>query len=296
MALKGKAGILSYSSPQTWEHAIGVPSLALRGWVNTYIGHRENFRQPVCRLEVPRPWVVLVLGFGADIGVAPVESQPHFRRYQALVFGLNEKPLLHEVKGLRSCLEITMPPWTAYQLFDGALPELAQETVALDAIWGAEADQINVQLSELSSWTERFALVDQILIKKLTTSTSRIRSEVQWAWHQLVAQGGCIAIRHLAQQIGWSHRHFAQCFREQIGITPKIAARQIRFAHAHQMLSRGEEGSLAAIAAECGYSDQSHLTREFHLFSGCSPVTYQQAHFPELPGTPGEIVWNGNLH
>jgi len=118
----------------------------------------------------------------------------------------------------------------------------------------------------------------------------RIRPEIRWAWNQLESQGGCLSIRQLAKMIGWSDRHFAKCFREQIGINPKAAARQIRFTQAYRLLTASDEYALSEIALACGYSDQSHLTREFHSFSGCSPKTLQNAHFDDFPGIWGNIV------
>lgn len=41
--------------------------------------------------------------------------------------------------------------------------------------------------------------------------------------------GGTLAIATLVEEIGWSQRHLAATFREQIGLTPKAAARVLRF-------------------------------------------------------------------
>ena len=142
----------------------------------------------------------------------------------------------------------------------------------------------------MSSWQERFSLVDQVLLEKFATSSQIIRPEIRWAWNQLERHGGRIQIRQLAEMIGWSDRYFATRFREQIGVTPKAAARRIRFNHAHQLLKASDHYALSEIALTCGYSDQSHFTREFRLFSGCSPRVFQKAHFADLLGTPGDIV------
>ena len=60
-------------------------------------------------------------------------------------------------------------------------------------------------------------------------------------------------------------------FRRQLGITPKLAARRLRFDRVLGRLDASAAIGLADIAAECGYADQSHLSREFRVFAGCAP-------------------------
>jgi AraC-like DNA-binding protein len=52
----------------------------------------------------------------------------------------------------------------------------------------------------------------------------------------------------------------------------------------------GDGTTLADTAAACGYSDQSHFTREFGAFVGCTPAAYRAARFADLPGTPASVL------
>lgn len=272
-----------------WEDVAGTPSENLKSWACSYSGYREDAGRPVCRLEIPRDRVTVILGFGDRLRINSVGSTTSTHA-QAFVVGLGEKPLIVKHKGIQRCIEIELRPWAANKLFCGASAELTQGIVNLKDLWRNDADLLVEQLSDSSSWQERFAVVDSFLAEKFARSNQTIRSEIQWAWEQLEAYHGCIPIRQLARELCWSDRHFATCFREQIGITPKAAARRIRFARAHQLLTDSENYALSEIAARCGYSDQSHFTREFHWFAGCSPMVYQTAHFPDLLGTPGDII------
>lgn len=266
-----------------------MPSENLKNWACSYSGYREDAGRPVCRLEIPRDRITVILGFGDRLQINPVGSTKSIQS-QIFVVGLGEKPLLVNHEGVQRCIEIALLPWAANKLFSGASAELTQGIVDLKDLWGSDADVLVEQLSESSSWQKRFALVERFLSEKFARSNQTIRLEVKWAWEQLENYGGCIQIRQLARELGWSDRHFATCFREQIGITPKVAARRIRFTRAHQLLTDSENYTLSEIAIMCGYSDQSHFTREFHRFAGCSPTVYQAAHFPDLLGTPGDII------
>jgi AraC-like DNA-binding protein len=289
--------VLTHSTVPGWEYVAGLPAFALRSSIRLYSGYYQNADQPVCRLQAPSARVMLVLGFGSDMKIRQIGSGENSGANQAFVAGLEAQPLLREHDGERYCIAIALPPWAAYRLFQGAATEFVQEVVALEDVW-VEAERLIEQLSEQSSWSQRFALVDRLLNEKLTTSQHLVRPEIRWAWEQLEAQGGCILIRQLARKIGWSDRYFAKQFQEQTGITPKAAARQIRFTHAYKLLKTSNDHTLSEIALACGYSDQSHFTREFHAFCGCSPNTFQKAKaamadfsgLPGEPGVPGEIV------
>ena len=79
----------------------------------------------------------------------------------------------------------------------------------------------------------------------------------------------------LAAGTGWSSRYLASRFRTEIGLTPKTAARVIRFGRARRLLvsqlAADPAARLADLAVTCGYFDQAHLAREFRALAGCPP-------------------------
>ena len=74
-------------------------------------------------------------------------------------------------------------------------------------------------------------------------------------------------------------RQYERVFRDTIGMNPKEYARIVRFQKAMWLMQRGET-NFAAIAAECGYSDQSHLIRNFKELSGHTPELLLKQHIP----------------
>lgn len=110
-----------------------------------------------------------------------------------------------------------------------------------------------------------------------------VSPEVGYAWQRLLRTGGRVAISRLAAETGWSDRHLRGRFRAEIGLTPKAAARVIRFDRARRLLGRGQRAgarpSLADLAASCGYYDQAHLDREFRDLAGCPPTAWLAEEF-----------------
>jgi methylphosphotriester-DNA--protein-cysteine methyltransferase len=58
-------------------------------------------------------------------------------------------------------------------------------------------------------------------------------------------------------------------FHDQVGLTPKAAARVIRFGRATHRLRAG--ATIAQVVAECGFYDQAHMNREFRTLGDTTP-------------------------
>ena len=85
----------------------------------------------------------------------------------------------------------------------------------------------------------------------------------------------------LADEIGYSRRHFSERFREIIGIAPKLAARVFRFNRACRLIADNRL-DLAQVAVVSGFYDQAHLTRDWYTFAGCSPKVWIKSELPFL--------------
>ncbi|MCC4315126.1 AraC family transcriptional regulator [Streptomyces malaysiensis subsp. malaysiensis] len=79
----------------------------------------------------------------------------------------------------------------------------------------------------------------------------------------------------MAEEVGWSRKRLSARFRSQLGITPKHAARLVRFDHAAHLLAAGH--APADVATVSGYVDQSHLHREVKAFTGLTPTAVAAA-------------------
>ncbi len=76
-------------------------------------------------------------------------------------------------------------------------------------------------------------------------------------------------VRSLSDALHVSERQLRRVFREAVGYGPKTLDRVLRFQRFLSLRRAGWE--LAAAAAELGYADQAHLTREAVRLSGLSP-------------------------
>ena len=82
------------------------------------------------------------------------------------------------------------------------------------------------------------------------------------------------SVTELASTACLGKKQFERLFNELVGANPKEYARIVRFQKSLKLLQHGsEDTSLAQLACQCGYADQSHFIREFRRFSGYTPLS-----------------------
>jgi AraC-like DNA-binding protein len=252
-----------------------VPGVAMAGF-------RDRGLTPSGLRLIPHPGVTLVLVFGGTIAVEDATGrQQHGSFATGLGFGEGLRALKAEDF---ECLQVRLSPVVAHAVLGAAVADLGGATVTLDDLCGREAARISERLGDFSSWEDRFTLTDAWLARRFAEA-SQVAPEIAWAWRRIVAGRGMIRIEQLAAELGWSRKRLWARFHSQIGLPPKRAAKLVRFDHAVHGLVAGQD--TAAVAADGGYTDQSHLHRDVVSFTGLTPATVVNEPFLAID----DIAW-----
>lgn len=92
--------------------------------------------------------------------------------------------------------------------------------------------------------------------------------------------GEAIEVADIAGQSSLSVSQLQREFSRLFGITPNQYIREVRVGVARHLLETSDE-SMASIAADCGFYDQSHLTRQFKAATGLTPKAYREQYQPK---------------
>lgn len=262
------------------DDGIAIPAYALGAALAPYVYRCEGFEEhgmaPVRRRELPLVGTPIILAFGSPyrLSAATDPSSP-VRAIQHFIAGLHETYSTSESTGPNWVIQIDLTPIGAFRILGIPLQEFTNQIVPLDDIMGAIAWQLVSNLEATSGWDERYQLVESFLLDRLARSTPEAAG-MSWAWQQLTKAHGMIPINRIAEELGWSQRHLIRRFHEQVGMPPKLVARQLRFRHAVDLLKAVPDRSLVEIGALAGYFDQAHFARDFREFSGVTPATYRR--------------------
>ncbi len=249
---------------------------ALRQMVFQLAGFVNAGAAPVRHREPPLVGVPIILGFGAPYRLSdalnpdlPVYERSHF------LAGLHETYSTSTSTGPGWTIQINLTPPGAFTVFGMPLREVTNQIVPLDAVAVAPGRQLITDLEQSTTWCERFDLVEAFLLRRQGMGP-RLDQSLLWSLRQLEPGPGPARISTLADELAVSRRHFTARFSEYIGLSPKLVARQLRFTSAHALLL-GSDQSVSGIAAQLGYADQAHLTREFRAFSGETPARFRNS-------------------
>lgn len=277
------------SAPDTGTVRELVPALpppALRGIVVEYRGFRDDAPSLLPQREPPSGRVPVIIDFGAGWRVAAPAAGYRPARLGGFVAGMHDSFALVEAAGPGEGVQVDLSPIGARRLLGVPMHELTNRVVPLDDLLGRDARVLTARLAEARGWQERFALVDAALVRRLEHAEA-VSPGIEWAWRRLETTAGAVPIGTLGAKLGWSRKRLVARFREDIGLTPKTAARVLRFEALVKRLRAGQHrASWAELAAELGYFDQAHLVREVRRFAGVAPTELLAATVPDRTAQP----------
>jgi AraC family transcriptional regulator len=88
------------------------------------------------------------------------------------------------------------------------------------------------------------------------------------------------SLESLALEAGVHPVYLCKAFRSRYQCSPGEFVRHVRLERARSLLEETDE-SVSAIAFSAGFSDHSHLTRQFRAAVGVTPARYRLEHRPE---------------
>lgn len=205
--------------------------------------------------------------------VVKLRDSPY--RAPAFVHGAHGSHMIVDGECAPSYVEVRLAPLGAYALLGVPMDEINGRFVDMADLFGAAGRRLAEMVRDASTWCRRFALIDEFLLRR-SAGGPRPSPEVERAWRLLVATDGAATIGGIAAEVGWSHKHLITRFKQQIGVSPKTAARLVRFHRTLERLDGCPAPRWQEIAADCGYADQAHLVREFREFTGAVPTRFLQ--------------------
>jgi AraC family transcriptional regulator len=138
--------------------------------------------------------------------------------------------------------------------------------------------------SELDAGDASWSLALEGLVLQLLATAGRASLEPTrgaGAWVSTVRDAlhdqapGPVSLERLAAAVGRHPTHVARAFRREYGLTVCQYARALTLDWAASQLLL-DDASLARVALEAGFVDQSHFTRAFRRHTGVTPGRYRE--------------------
>ncbi len=173
------------------------------------------------------------------------------------------------LSGTVDAFTIVFQPGAFSTLFQLPAVELTNADFDGEEVLGRRVSELYARLGEVSAFEDRVRVAD-CWLTAVRPSTASVSPIVQTAM-AVVRNSGSVRISELAHQAGLGIRQFERRFDHEIGISPKLYARIVRFEAALQRRAVSPTTRWTDIAHDLGYHDQMHMVHDFTRLSGDSP-------------------------
>jgi AraC-like DNA-binding protein len=250
------------------QHQEFEPPEALRDTIKCFWYNKREFGELQSTFEVvPDGYAEIIFHFGSGCylshngSVQPLPSP--------FMMGLLNQPVLFHAKDRLEIIGIRCFPWTVFDLlglpagkdgvriFEHPIAEL-QPTLN-KSIGAGNIDEALAQVKQYFLDARSRIAVDSMLFK---------------AGIAMREANGTIPVSEVAVAAHATVRTLERKFKQSSGHTVKDVSALMRFEQVRNHLWLYPDSNLAGLAHELGYTDQSHLSREFKRYSGTTPAAF----------------------
>jgi len=208
----------------------------------------------------------LIFNFGSRI--SRFDDRKEIRTEGSYVVGAQTRPVVIGAAGGSKFLSVSFKAGVAFPFLHLRFSEITNCALPLSCVWNqSRAEEWEDRLSELRDWPERIAWLNLHLIREFLPAAAVPNVSVS-AVHLMEQQKGIVAIERICNELSITRQQLARKFDEQVGVSPKMLARIIRFRYVLDNCRLAHWGSLAC---DAGYYDQAHLIADFKEFTGLTP-------------------------
>ncbi|MGH8986016.1 MAG: AraC family transcriptional regulator [Acidimicrobiia bacterium] len=167
---------------------------------------------------------------------------------------------------------IRFRPGAAPPLLGVGAVELRDQDATLSEVWGRAAAATVARTTDVSDWRSRLDVLVDGLVDRLDGASPADR--VATLTVAALADRPGQPVHRLADDAALSERQLRRRVEAAVGYPPRMLARILRFQRflGAARAARSDRRDLAGLAAEIGYADQAHLTRESRRLAGLPPA------------------------
>lgn len=206
--------------------------------------------------------VKLVVAAGKEIPIPPVVLTGPKYKTAGLLFGKDHL-----------MIKVAFHPTGTYRLLGMNMQQTVNNGLNAIAFWGNDANEILGLLRQDISYASMIEIVCRFIEKRFDQSC-RPEEPIDKVAIQMLDPLKEHTLEEWADMACLSLRQFERNFIKRVGISPKLFIRIVRFEFAMKIKNNCPDKTWSEIAMECGYTDSSHLLKEFKEFAEFPPSSF----------------------
>ena len=175
--------------------------------------------------------------------------------------------------GMIEMIVVVFQPYASKVFFHMPIYLFRGENVAVEDIEDKELAVLSGKISDTGNYEACIRLIEQFLFHRLSALPEYNAKRLSSVFYEINCRPQA-DIGLLADTACLSKKQFSRVFMEYVGTSPKDFIRIIRMQRALFIMQQNPQMNFAQVAYSCGFSDQSHMIKEFKFFSGYTPQEY----------------------
>jgi len=196
----------------------------------------------------------------------------------ATVSGQTDYPSYLESSGNLKMIVTVFEPYAAGRLLRLPCNLLYNREVAAEDLGDKSLSELSRSILETENDEDCINLIESWLLRRISDSSSDLNTERVRGAVREMNRNPFVSLPKLAEATNLSRKQFSRIFSDMLGMNPKEFYRIVRFQRALKIMQDkiATADHFSDIAYACGFSDQSHMIREFKTFSGMTPLQFTQ--------------------
>ncbi|HEY4108120.1 helix-turn-helix domain-containing protein [Puia sp.] len=170
-------------------------------------------------------------------------------------------------------LKVAFHPTGIYRLLGNNMRLIVNTGLDATKFWGNEVVEILHRLRQAADY-DSMARIAEAFLEKQVIHSCRPEEALDKVAISMLDPQNTRPLEEWAAMACLSRRQFERNFTTRVGISPKLFVRIVRFEWAMKIKNRYPDRSWVDIAAECDYTDSSHILREFKEFAEFPPSRF----------------------
>ena len=216
-------------------------------------------QEPHVQKTLPHPCVHLV--FEAD---------------KTAIFGVPNGVFERRLEGAARAFGVRFRPGGFRGVLGGPVLTITDRIIPLTGIYDFDVGAAEAEVLGAAGDAEMIRITEKLLRTRLPAPDDTI-DLVHGIVDRIANDRDINRVDELAAQLNLGERALQRLFNEYVGVSPKWVIRRSRLHDAAARLDNAEEVNLTQLAADLGYSDQAHFTRDFKTLVGRSPSDYRRS-------------------
>jgi AraC-like DNA-binding protein len=199
-----------------------------------------------------------------------------FEAAGASVYGVDTKIFARWLSGKGKALGVRFRPGGFRPYHCEPISRLNDRVVPAAVLLGPAADQACAAVMADDADDDAMIAAAAVLLRGRGVPPDPVAEQAAGLVGRIAADPGLRRVAQLAEVSGLSERRLQRLFADYVGVSPKWVMRRARLHEAALRVEADGPASVdwGALAADLGYADQAHLTRDFTATLGVPPSRY----------------------